>query len=65
MWKDVSHQLSQKEIPKMNTKCMKKVFSLTNQKTQVKLPMRLAKNTKNDKPGIGKGIELMNPCIQY
>lgn len=47
MWKDVSHQLSQKKISKMNTKCMKKVFNLTNdQKTQVKIAYQIGKNYK-------------------
>lgn len=50
MWKDVSHQLSEKEKSKMNTKCMKGGFNLSQTKEcKFILPIRVTKITKIDK----------------
>lgn len=49
MLKDVSHQLSEKEKSKMNTKCMKKGFSLslTIKTMQVYIAYQSDKNYKD------------------
>lgn len=49
MWKDVNHQLSQKEKLKMNAKCMKKGFSLslTIKRMQIYIAYQRDKNYKD------------------
>lgn len=59
MWKEMSHQLSQKEKSRMNTKCMKVFSFIKNYK--LKLLIGLAKITKIDKTWNWQRYEI-NTC---